>query len=143
MPYCDANSACDSPSFARSARTSTGSLTLTIRTGNEISPRANATASFSPATMSRATRERLARSVGAFEVFNDLADFFLVGIRQVLLRSGHHRVSFRVRGNGVFHLGALVRREQFRDPLFIDPRRDYSRIEHASTIRESRTECQD
>src|SRR5450432_2768005 len=85
MPYCDANSDCDSPSFERSAGTSTGSRTLTIRTGNEISPRANATASFSPEMMSRATRERRGRSVGAFEVFNDLADFFLVGIRQVLL----------------------------------------------------------
>src|SRR5664279_3069825 len=85
MPYCDANSACDSPSFDRSARTSTGSRTLTIRTGNETSPRANATASFSPEMMSPAARERLARLVGALEVVNDLADLLFVGIRQVLL----------------------------------------------------------
>jgi hypothetical protein len=65
-----------------------GSRTLTIRTGNEISPRANATPSFSPEMMSPATRERLARFVGALEVFNNRADIFLVGIRQVLsLRS--------------------------------------------------------
>src|ERR1035441_4262860 len=104
MPYCDANSACDSPSFDRSARTSTGSRTLTIRTGNEISPRANATASFSPEWISPATRERLARLVGAFEVVDDLADFFFVGIRQVLLfilrisgRSEERRVGGRCR----------------------------------------------
>src|ERR1035438_9684004 len=180
MPYCDANSDCDSPSLERSARTSTGSRTLTIRTGNEISPRANATASLSPEMMSRATRERLTRSVGAFEVFNDLADFFFVGIRQVLLFilriggdenhrirldpkvidqpdaaafphprarpsgfanalcSGHDRVSFRVGGDGVFHLSALLGREQFRDPLFIGRRRDHSRMEHVPTIRDSR-----
>src|ERR1035441_3137296 len=185
MPYCDANSACDSPSFDRSARTSTDSRTLTIRTGNEISPRANATASFSPEMMSPATRERLARLVGAFEVVNDLADFFFVGIRQILLFilcicgdekhrvrldpkiidqpdaaafshprarppglanalcAGHHRVSFRIGGDGVFHLSALFWREQFHDPLFIGPRRDHSRLEHPSTIRDSRIECQD
>src|SRR5450432_2647706 len=185
MPYCDANSACDSPSFERSTRTSTGSRTLTIRTGKEISPRANETASFSPETMSRATRERRARSVGAFEVFDDLADFFFVGIRQVLLFilcicsdehhrvrldpkvidqsdtaalshprpgppglanalcSGHHVVSFRVGGDSVFHLCTLFWREQSRDPPFIGPRRDHSRTEHVSTIRDSRTACQD
>src|ERR1019366_3568260 len=151
MPYCDANSACDSPSFERSALTSTGSRTLTIRTGNEISPRVNAGASFSPEMISPATRERLARLVGAAEVVNDLADFFLIGIRQVLLFilricgdqnhrvrldpevidqpeatafshprarppglanalcAGHHRVSFRIGGDGVFHLSALFR----------------------------------
>ena len=78
MPYCDANSDCDNPSFERSARTSTGSGTLTIRTGSEISPRANAAASFNPEMMSRATRERFTRSIGAAEVFDDLADFLFV-----------------------------------------------------------------
>src|SRR5258708_24415670 len=85
MPYCAANSDCDNPSLERRARTSTGCGTLTIRTGSDISPRANATASFSPEMMSRATRERFGRSVGTFEGFNDLTDFFFIGIRQVLL----------------------------------------------------------
>jgi beta-glucosidase len=52
---------------------------LTIRTGSEISPRANAAASFNPEMMSRARRERVARLVGASEAFDDLADFLFVG----------------------------------------------------------------
>lgn len=35
--------------------------------------------------MSRATRDRFARAVGAPEAFDDLADFLLVGIRRILL----------------------------------------------------------
>src|ERR1039457_496502 len=158
MPYCDANSDCDNPSFERSARTSTGSGTLTIRTGSDISPRANAATSFNPEMMSRATRERVARLVGAPdtlhlrldpEALDDLADFLFVGIRQILLfvlcihgdendrvrthpkvidqphatglshprprppgladalRSGHHRVTLWIGGDGVFHLRAV------------------------------------
>ena len=61
-----------------------GSLTLTIRTVNEISPRANATLSFSPEMMSPATRERFARLVGGLAVFNSLADIFFVGILKAL-----------------------------------------------------------
>ena len=94
MPYRDANSDCDNPSFERSARTSTSSGTLTIRTGSEISPRANAATSFNPEMMSRATRYRFTRLVGASdtlhprlapEALDDLADFLFVGIRQILL----------------------------------------------------------
>jgi len=84
MPYCDANSDCDSPSFERSARTSTGLGTLTIRTGSEISPVRTQPLPLAP-MMSRATRERFARSIGAAEALDDLADFLFVGIRQVLL----------------------------------------------------------
>jgi hypothetical protein len=62
------------------ACTSAGPETLTVRTGSEISPRANAAASFSPETMSRATGERFPRPVGVPEAFDDLADFLFFGI---------------------------------------------------------------
>src|SRR6266498_459244 len=63
------------------ARMFTRPGTLTIRTGSEISPRAKAATSFSPAIMSPATLERL----GPLEAFDNFTDVFFVGIAHVLL----------------------------------------------------------